>query len=134
MPSHCRPLRSALSLARCGAAGLEDLTLCAELLLKNNQSQPTRILCFFFFSPPILCTLTALQDLSTAGWLPLNLQVFFFLPLQHEEKFVIVNVIALAHLSNPPDSMTQLVWDNEALAVVSILASGAFSHFLGILH
>lgn len=45
-PSHCRPLRLALSLARCGAAGLEDLTQYGELLLKNNQSQPTLI--FFY--------------------------------------------------------------------------------------
>ncbi len=53
-PSHGRPPRLALSLARCSAAGLEDLTQCVELLLKNNQSQPATTPYFFSF----LCTLT----------------------------------------------------------------------------
>lgn len=48
-PLHFRPLRLALSLARCSAAGLEDLTQYGELLLKNNQSQPTPIFYFYFF-------------------------------------------------------------------------------------
>ena len=44
------------------------------------------------------------------------------------------SILALAHLSTLPDSVTQYIVDSEALAVLSILASGAFSQSLGILH
>lgn len=72
-PSRRRLPRLALSLARCSAAGLEDLTQCVELLLKNNQSRPTPIsccCCCFYFPPSSVCTSTASRDLSTAGLLP----------------------------------------------------------------
>lgn len=104
IPSHRCPPRLALSLARCSAAGLEDLTQCVELLLKNNQSQPTLISCFFLCSLYFNC----LTRSEHSGTVSFEFTSVLFFP-QYRDKFVIVNAIALAHLSTPPDSVTQFI-------------------------
>lgn len=81
-------------------------TLCGAITQKQSVTTHSDFM-FFSLALSILCTSTASQDLSTAGWLSLNLQVFF--PPQYKDKFVIVNVIALGHLSTPPDSVTQFI-------------------------
>ena len=63
----------------------------------------------------------------------LRLSFCFFLPW-YKDKFVFASVIALDHLSTPPDNMKPLIQNNEAPAVVNIMAFSAFSHFLCILH